>query len=497
MKFDEEVMEILEAFDLTRSYRAAGRLAGCSHHTVAAYVDKRDKGRLRQRALRPRPSIIDPFRPKIEEWVDRSNGQIRADICQRRLKALGFGGSERTVRRAVAKAKQDFGRRNRRVFRPWITEPGMWAQFDWADGPRVTGQKSYLFCCWLAWSRFRFVIPVRNRRLETLISCLDRAMRAFGGVPTYWLTDNTRTVTSNFVARIPVRHKVMVAFAAHYGTTITTCEIADPQTKGGSEATVRIAKADLVPTDANLLSEYGSWEELGSACNDFLDRVNARIHRVTGRVPARQLAREIASLNRLPASAFTAAFGITRRVTRLALVSYRGSHYSVPHHLVDETVWVRVEGDELIVVEALPEGLEEVARHRFALPGRRVIDPGHYPKAPPGPLRRRPRATCDRERRFLAIGDNAERYLLAAAAAGTPQLGENLDEIVTLSTLAGSDAVNKALGDAADNRRFGDGDIASILAASDSSARYRADQARFLQGGTGSWQDFGTRSRER
>lgn len=34
--------------------------------------------------------------------------------------------------------------------------------------------------------------------------------------------------------------------------TIRTCVPADPQTKGGSEATVRVAKADLVPTEANL-----------------------------------------------------------------------------------------------------------------------------------------------------------------------------------------------------------------------------------------------------
>jgi hypothetical protein len=35
MKPNEEVMEILEAFDLTGSYRAAARLAGCDPKTVA------------------------------------------------------------------------------------------------------------------------------------------------------------------------------------------------------------------------------------------------------------------------------------------------------------------------------------------------------------------------------------------------------------------------------------------------------------------------------
>jgi transposase len=46
--------------------------------------------------------------------------------------------------------------------------------------------------------------------LPTLIGRLDRAMRAFGGVPTYWLADNERTVTVDHVAGIAVRHSLIV-----------------------------------------------------------------------------------------------------------------------------------------------------------------------------------------------------------------------------------------------------------------------------------------------
>jgi hypothetical protein len=41
-KTHQEIMEILEAFDLTRSYRAAAQLAGCDHKIVAHYVERRD-----------------------------------------------------------------------------------------------------------------------------------------------------------------------------------------------------------------------------------------------------------------------------------------------------------------------------------------------------------------------------------------------------------------------------------------------------------------------
>ena len=46
LKSYEEIMEILEAFDLTGSCRSAAELAGCSHHTVGHYVMLRDEGRL-------------------------------------------------------------------------------------------------------------------------------------------------------------------------------------------------------------------------------------------------------------------------------------------------------------------------------------------------------------------------------------------------------------------------------------------------------------------
>ena len=51
---------------------------------------------------------------------------------------------------------------------------------------------------------------------------------------------------------------------------------ADPESKGGSEATVRIAKADLVPTDANLRGDYTGWAELAEAGEAFTAEVNAR-----------------------------------------------------------------------------------------------------------------------------------------------------------------------------------------------------------------------------
>ncbi|MBP0656899.1 IS21 family transposase, partial [Mycobacterium tuberculosis] len=49
--------------------------------------------------------MLDEYMPKIEEWVERGNGKVRADIVHERLVAMGFTGTERTTRRAVAQVK--------------------------------------------------------------------------------------------------------------------------------------------------------------------------------------------------------------------------------------------------------------------------------------------------------------------------------------------------------------------------------------------------------
>jgi hypothetical protein len=162
MKHDGEIMEILSAYDLTGSLRATAELTGCSHHTVARHVAARDAGRpIAEPAARPR--VTDTYLPKIEEWVEASKGRIRADKAHAKLLALGYVGSERSTRRAIAQVKAAWRLGHTRVHRPWVTEPGMWLQYDFGDGPRIGGVKTILFVAWLAFSRFRIVIPLRDR----------------------------------------------------------------------------------------------------------------------------------------------------------------------------------------------------------------------------------------------------------------------------------------------------------------------------------------------
>ena len=91
-------------------------------------------------------------------------------------------------------------------------------------------------------------------RCPSVIAALDVTLRRIGGAPTYVLTDNEKTVTVEHVAGIAgAQPGDRRRSPGTTGVTIHTCVPADPASKGGSEATVKIAKADLVPKDTNLL----------------------------------------------------------------------------------------------------------------------------------------------------------------------------------------------------------------------------------------------------
>ncbi|HCT75358.1 MAG TPA: IS21 family transposase [Micromonosporaceae bacterium] len=489
-------MEILEAFDLTRCAHSAAQLVGVDEKTVARYVAIRDEGRdpfLRQRRVK----VTDPFMDKIEELVEKSQTRVRADVVHQRLTAMGFTGNERSTRRAVAEVKANWKAGHRRAYRPWVAEPGMWIQFDWGSGPAIGGRRTSLFCAWLSWSRFRVVLPVWDQTLPTLVSCLDATLRRIGGAPTYVLTDNAKTVTVEHVAGVAIRHPEIVAAGRHYGCKVETCEPFDPESKGGVEATVKIAKADLVPTTANLAPAYESFAQLADACFDWCERVNNRVHRETKAIPAVRLAQERRHLHVLPAEPHAVALGEERLVNEDQTVSFGSVRYSTPPGHVGTKVWCRVAGDELVVVGRTAHGLTEIARHELSTPGTPSIVDAHYPNHPGGNLPRppRPRPRTPDEVAFLDLGEGARRWLIEAGASGATKVRSKMRKAVELAAVLGAQQVEEALGLAAIAGRFGDGDLVSIL---DHLATSGAptdvvfvDENHSVQPGTGPWGRFG------
>jgi hypothetical protein len=171
------------------------------------------------------------------------------------------------------------------------------------------------------------------------------------------------------------------------------------------------------------------------------------------------------------------ACGEERKVDRLATIRFASARYSVPHRLVGKTVNVTATDREVMVLfDGVP-----VAHHRLLEPGECSVIDAHYPTPPPDGARPlRPRS--DTERAFLALGEEAEEYLRAAAARGTSRLYERIDEALNLAATRGEATARAALERATRFARFGFRDLESIADAIAATPPERSIDAPPLQG---------------
>lgn len=167
---------------------------------------------------------------------------------------------------------------------------------------------------------------------------------------------------------------------------------------------MNLAKADIVPKDANLRTAYDSFTELEAACDEFMDEVNNREHRATRRKSAAMLIEQQPRLHRVPGNSHTVAFGLARTVpANTPMVAFENARYSVPARPLGARVFVRSHGigadEQVIIVHVGSEGPIGVARHGARAEG----GPGHDPTPAPSHGRGgvQPRAAF----KHLVLGD--------------------------------------------------------------------------------------------
>ena len=105
-----------------------------------------------------------------------------------------------------------------------------------------------------------------------------------------------------------------------------------------------------------------------------------------------------------------------------------------------------------------------VAEHELVAPGEASILDAHYDGPRPAPSRG-PRPKTSVEQQFCALGEDAEAFLVGAAAIGNTRLGSELEVLLALGAAHGTDALVAALRRAVAFRRFRAADVRSILAA--------------------------------
>jgi len=448
VKSPRDRLDILAAYRDLGSYRAAAELCGTTHKTVRRVVERQHQGPPPPRPVRAHNTAVAA--DVVREKLAATDGRISAKRLLPLARAAGYTGSGRNFRRLVHERKEEW-RRRRRVYRPWLPTPGEHLAIDWGeDGPL------HLFCAVLVWSRVRFVRFALDERRETTLRLLAECFETLGGVSAVVLADRMGCLKAGVVANVVVPHPEYVRFATHFGFRPDFCEAHDPESKGVVENLVGYAKADLVIP----LRPGGSLAEANAAAVSWCTEVNGAVHSETAALPAERLLAERSALRALPSLRPPLRHGEARKVDRLATIRFGSARYSVPASLVGKNVEVASTDGEIVITR---EG-SEIARHLAVAPGEASILDAHYGGPRSRPARAvRPRSAA--ERAFLALGSAAERFLRAAAAAGTARLGSELALISALEPAFGQGPLIAAIERATTFHRFRAADVRAILVA--------------------------------
>jgi transposase len=462
LKSARERMDIISAYRQVGTFRGAAELCGTTHKTVKRVVERVEAGEPARKRTVVRGHNYDAVVELVSERVAKSGGAISAKRLLPVARAAGYEGSARNFRRLVADQKALWRKDHHRGRRPGVWSPGEYLVIDWAEA----APGLFLFCAVLASSRWRFARFAADQKATTTLAMIAEALTAIGGVPARVLADRMGCLKGGVVANVVVPTPDYVRFATHYGFRPDFCHGNDPQSKGIVEHLCGYAQRDLmVPltTEAAMTGTTVDVRSANVAAAAWCAEVNAAVHSEICAVPDERLVAERDLLAPLPSlRCEIGAPSVTRKVDRLSCIRYGSARYSVPTRLIGATVNIVIDHGALLVVEPATGAI--VAEHELVAPGATSILDAHYDGPRPAPSRG-PRPKTTTEHQFCALGEDAEAFLVGAAAIGNTRLAAELDILLALGAAHGHDALVAALRRAVAFGRFRAADVRSILAA--------------------------------
>jgi transposase len=328
---------------------------------------------------RMRGRLVDPYRPFIDETLDRYP-TLRATRLYDMLRERGYPGSVRTLREFVATVRP---KPRRAPYLRTETLPGEQAQIDWAFVTKLPfpgGERAlWLFVMVLGHSRAMWGEFVLDLSVHSLCRSLVRASMALGGVPRQWLFDNPKTVVLERVGTVARFHPTLLALCAQMRVEPKLCAVARPEHKGKVERAIRYLR------DRFLAGRTITGVDEGNrALARFVDEIaHARPHPT---IPQRTVGEvfddERERLLPLPAPLPETTRVEVVPVDRQAFVRVDGNRYSVPSEhaefmrtlVVDDRAVRVLHGDDVIADHVRVWGRRqviEVADHRAQLVAER------------------------------------------------------------------------------------------------------------------------------
>lgn len=387
------------------SERAIAKKLGVARQTVRRLLGR---GPVKPAVSRPQVSVLDPYLPMIRKLVEEAPA-IRAPAVLERLRPLGYEGGVSILRDRLA------GLRPRSLREAFLTldfKAGEAVQVDWADfgfalpgcPRRVSG-----FVMALCYSRYLYLEFALSQSLPSLLRCMERGLRFYGGVTSADIFDNMKTVVLSHTPAATVFNPGFMEYARARGFSVKACNVRRGNEKGRVERPIGFIRdrfwtgrrfADL----ADLNQQATVWRD---------NFANQRIHEITGKVPALVFEHEEKPrLRPLPSTPFETDDKVSSAVTKSYRVRFDRNIYSVPWQLVGQTVLVRADSAAV----AIFLGPKQVAAHLRCWDAGKDIKSDAHEK---GLLEQKPGAAPGKlPAAIVGLGQVGEKYFKVFAANG-------------------------------------------------------------------------------
>lgn len=305
----------------------------------------------------PRPSKLDPHKPRIHELLG-DDAKIPSSVIRERIAEDGYRGGKTIL--------DDYVRELRPVFAPprtyqrTVYRPGEICQFDlWepsAEIPVGHGQhrRGWVVIACLGYSRAGAGALVFSKELPDLLFGIGRCLRRLGGLPKTLVWDREGALHAG--EGRPTEG--YAAYLGQLGVGWHFCDPRDPEAKGVVERLQGYVETSFEPARRFI----GELDYQGQLDRWFADVANARTHRMTGEVPARRLEEELRAMRQLPEPMPPTARRWVMRVPAQPFARLDRNDYSLDPRFAGRRVEIRASQRELVAI-ALDSG-ELVARHR-------------------------------------------------------------------------------------------------------------------------------------
>ncbi|MDR0468437.1 MAG: IS21 family transposase [Peptococcaceae bacterium] len=428
------------------SKRKASRLIRVSRGTIDKYWDMEPDDYAARYMTVNRMTALSAYETIIVKWLEAYPCMTAAQVRDWLDEKYHLDAAERTVRRFVAKIREQYGitrkEEPRREYEAVEELPiGHQMQLDFGEKTARHAYSSryiklYFVVCTLSWSRYKWGhFQEQPFTSEDLVQALYGCFDYFGGIPRQLVYDQDSILVVSENSGDIIHTKAFAAFLAESKLKVRVCRKSDPETKGLVESSVKFIKGNFMAN--RLFMDIDIWN--GSFEEWLIRTGNGKKHGTTKRKPAEMFAEEQVHL--LP------LFGIAparieeemdRTVRADNTILYLSNRYSLPLGTYGKlkTVYLSVEGSALQIMNQVGDTL---ATHQIS---------GEKGKLVKSDSHRRDKASRIRElrdRTVALLGEEFREHLTVMCEEKPRYVKEQLDLVVRVCEGYGREHVLAAM----------------------------------------------------